>query len=45
MARRPRIGITLLTSAGEIIPGTVFSLGPLKFKKHVEKPDSEEWAM
>lgn len=38
IARRLRVGIILLTSAGEVTPGTVFSLGPLKFKKHVEKP-------
>lgn len=41
MARRLRVGI-LLTSAGEVTPGTVFSLGHLKFKKHVKKQVSKE---
>ena len=39
-ARRLRVGIILLTNAGEVTPGTVFSLGPLKFKKHVEKSEA-----
>lgn len=31
-----------LISADEVTPGRVFSLGPLKFKKYVTKPEVEE---
>jgi len=37
MARRLRLDIALLSKAGKVAPGTVFSLAHLKFKKHVEK--------
>lgn len=39
VARRLKVGI-LLTSAGEVVSGTVFRLEPLKFKKHVDKPET-----
>lgn len=38
VARRLKVGI--LTSAGEVVSGTVFRLEPLKFKKHVDKPET-----
>lgn len=41
VARRLKVGI-LLTSAGEVVSGIVFRLEPLKFKKHVEKPETEK---
>lgn len=37
MARRLRVDF-ILTSAEEVTPGGVFSLGPLKFRKDVTKP-------
>lgn len=42
MARRLRIGIILLTCVDEVTAETVFSLGSLKFKKNMEKPEAAE---
>lgn len=40
VARTLRVGIILFAGAGEVTPGTAFGSGPLKFKRHVEKPEA-----